>query len=128
MGNMKITLSKKQWQNIGKKAGWMKTAGDTSNCGIDRLSILNDSNEKDTKRRLTAQQNIDEIRKKKTDQNVKLCWEAGSAIINLLESDSKEKFISNNARYILEDARSICDSLAEAVSGEMSPYANRNFN
>lgn len=121
----KIKLSKKEWSEIGKKAGWME--GDTSNCEKHNVSALNDSNEKDTKKRLTAQQNIDEIRKKKTDENVKLCWEAGSAIMNLLESDSKEKFISNDARYILEDARSICDSLAEAVSGEMSPYENRNF-
>lgn len=26
---MKIKLSQKQWQDIGKKAGWLKTAGDS---------------------------------------------------------------------------------------------------
>lgn len=30
---MKITLSKSQWQQIGKKAGWIKTA----NCSISEI-------------------------------------------------------------------------------------------
>ena len=120
-GKNTVKISKKEWTDIGKKAGWMED--DTSNCAKYHVSTLNDKNEKI----ITAQENIDETRKKKTDENVKLCWEAGSAIIKLLESDSQDRFISNDARYILNDARSICDSLAEVISGEMRPYENRNL-
>lgn len=36
---MKITLSKKQWQNIGKQAGWTKSAqSDTS--GYDNIANI----------------------------------------------------------------------------------------
>ena len=47
---MKITISKNQWQEMGRKAGWMKTAtqeyqGDPCpKCGNNKHSILNPSN------------------------------------------------------------------------------------
>jgi len=40
---MKLKMSKSQWEEIGKKAGWMKTAREMAKCHMcGKLAVTND--------------------------------------------------------------------------------------
>jgi hypothetical protein len=45
----KVILSKKDWENIGKKAGWIKEAGEISDWEVDNIVGLNDNFDKSQK-------------------------------------------------------------------------------
>lgn len=52
-----------------------------------------------------------------SEEKLAALQKARSAILDLLELDKKEKFISDNAIGSLDTARMVCDMLSESIEG-----------
>jgi hypothetical protein len=63
---MKITLSKKQWEFVGKQAGWMKTAAYGDKRDFPKIEIFVDGKYKAT---TTWAKNCKEAKEKFLEQN-----------------------------------------------------------